>query len=115
MKLNCTTPFHMDRSRICTNDSLGWAAINLHTDIMYNNSCLYPCQFLSNFVVTRSGTKSDQTVFRFKPFVEKYEARYTYGVIDLFAALGGYIGLFLGFSLFQIRDGIVAIIKMISQ
>ena len=116
MKLNCTTPLHLNKSQICKTPKLGFEANRIHERLLRNNSCLYPCKFLSNFVVSKSYRHSSGNVaLRFKPYVQNFKAHHTYTGLDLFAALGGYMGLFLGVSVFHIKDAIVVLIQKIFQ
>lgn len=41
------------------------------------------------------------------------EVKTMYTWIDLFAALGGYLGSFLGVSLFHLRDGFAFILRKV--
>ena len=109
-EIGCTTPFELDRSQVCTNATKGKMAINLRNKYSLNHTCLYPCQYLSDFSFT---TAEGGNWFLFSEFCQVHETRLTYTELDLLAALGGYIGLFLGVSLFHLRDGIVFLIRKI--
>ena len=50
-------------------------------------------------------TEEDRTLnIFFREYIRKSETIYTYTALDLFAAVGGYMGLFLGYSIFQLSD-----------
>ena len=110
-EVGCTTPFDLDRSQVCTNATKGKMAIELYYKYNLNSTCLYPCQYLSDFSFTTA--EGHTNWFLFSEFGQVHETRLTYTELDLLAALGGYIGLFLGVSLFHLRDGIIYVIRKI--
>ena len=115
-KIGCTTPFGNDLENICWNSTKGEQALKLFVDMNMNpRDCLYPCKYLSDFGLTYSPFDMIQdrgrNVFYLRTTVPTYESEYTYTVLDLFAALGGYIGFFLGFSIFQVKDVIIKLLK----
>ena len=115
-KIGCTTPFQEDKSHICTNESLGKKALEIYEEVyqnpkkgVYNPKCMYPCKFLSNFgTVTLSSFMNQHTmtrkVFYFSQHNQSFKSVHTYKALDLFAALGGYIGVFLGVSLLHLKN-----------
>ena len=106
----CTTPFENNLGNICTNKTKGKRALELYYQNELNSTCLYPCRYLSTFTfstddkIIKNGSRQVHIVF--KDYVKENASKYTYTGVDLFAAIGGYIGLFLGFSMFQIKDAI---------
>ena len=113
-KVGCTTPFVQDLSKVCKDVSKEKEAMEIYDKIYMNPPCLYPCKYLSNFGLTFSPFKKDEEkgkeTFYFLRYTQKYKSVYTYNLLDLFAALGGYIGFFLGFSIFHLRDAISKLI-----
>ena len=70
-----------------------------------NKSNPHPCKHLGDFyLLEKSNTVPGYHTFSFSSFLEKLESKYSYQFIDLFADLGGYLGVFLGTSLFQLKD-----------
>ena len=89
--------------------------MKLYHQIHLDLPCLYPCKYLSNFGLTYSPYDSEdggelREIFLLKKYAKQYKSVYTYKALDLFAALGGYIGIFLGFSIFDIRQSITNLI-----
>ena len=120
--IGCTTPFVEDKSNICKNQTLGKKAIDIAQKLYKDKVCAYPCKYLTNFGITSApsaypktpGIKS-KNVFLFGEYGQSYKAMYTYTSLDLFAALGGYIGVFLGVSLFNIKDLIHFGVRLMSK
>ena len=103
-KYDCSTPFGLASRKICMTLNISEYQ-NVFFDIMRNKSNPYPCKYLGNFyMLEKKTTLPGVHVFSFSSFTEKLESRYSYGFIDLFADLGGYLGIFLGTSLFQLKD-----------
>ena len=76
--------------------------------ISFNHSCKFPCEFLGSFNNQKEELLQDQypdvQILSFRGSVEKHQSKYIYTEVDLFAALGGYLGSFLGISLLQFSD-----------
>ena len=102
---------------ICTDNNKIEEALKIQEDMKFNHSCLMPCKFLLDF--TNDGVENpyvDNTHYLlFNSELEKRQAKYIYGIIDLLAALGGYLGSFLGVSLFHLREGFAFLIRKINQ
>lgn len=62
-----------------------------------------------------TGNASRYVIIAFPKYIKLNTSRYSYTLLDLFANIGGYIGLFLGLSIFQIKDGVGFIIKKFNQ
>lgn len=116
----CTTPYGRDLDHICKNSTKAEKAFEFMINEYQasNLSCLYPCRYLSNFIVTYDEEENEwdrQVKFNFKQFGQIYTTKCTYTALDLYAALGGYVGLFLGISLFNIKDGFAYLIQKVVQ
>ena len=76
---------------------------------------MYPCDYLSSFTLNQIVDLSikGETWISFKNFIDSHESRYTFTSLDFFADFGGYLGLFLGFSVLQFRDCVIQIIRKI--
>ena len=112
-KFGCITPFGSKKKKICTNVTIGEKIAKLDD---YSPVCKLSCDHLIDFDISEKHDSPGQMKFRFKEQIRRYESKYTYGLVDLFAALSGYLGSFLGVSLFHLRDGLAyAIRKLISQ
>ena len=80
-------------------------------------SCPYPCKFTRTYFRDKTKLKPDHEnpsslFLRFNKFVKVSKARYSYGGLELLAELGGYVGLFLGISVFHLSDAFSKIVKL---
>ena len=79
--------------------------------------CPYPCKFIkSELMPTRdrcdSCNSANITDMVFDKFIKVTEAKYTYTELELLAEFGGYVGLFLGVSVFQLCQAVSAIFNL---
>ena len=81
----------------------------------YKPACKHPCQYLGNIELSSKETRPGSIILWFKKYVQVFETNYTYGLLDLFAALSGYLGSFLGVSLFHLRDGLAYFIRKLTM
>jgi hypothetical protein len=106
-KIGCTTPFVVNLDHICKdlNNSKKARELyhRLHQKTNKIKDCLYPCKFIK-IAVTPYKTRSDKntTRLKFDKFIKVTKAAYSYTELELLAEFGGYVGLFLGFSVFQV-------------
>ena len=67
--------------------------------------CPYPCTYLKIKMVNSKTSHNDWTSgfgFIFNLFTKKTTAHYTYTELELIAEFGGYVGLFLGYSVLSL-------------
>ena len=78
--------------------------------------CLYPCKFIKIFFQDKiyEDFNVGQVIFYFNKFIRTTKSRYSYGALELLAEFGGYMGLFLGISVFQLKDGFNKLFEIIS-
>ena len=111
--IGCTTPFGLELDNICTKqdemydaNDLFWDAL-LGMDVQVAKECPYPCQFLMNRITTTDYKDENDTANYIRLAFEKYikvtTSTYGYTELELLAELGGYVGLFLGLSVFDLR------------
>ena len=82
--------------------------------IMIKEKWQQPCKFLGNFIlVEKQNSFPERLVIQLNSAVQKIESKYSYQFLDLFADLGGYLGIFLGYSLFQLKDAIAYLMRKI--
>ena len=112
-QFGCITPFGSRKDNVCTNVTIGEKIARLDG---YAPVCKFPCEHLGDIDISSRQIPPGKIKLRFKKNVRRFESKYTYSLVDLFAALSGYLGSFLGVSLFHLRDGLAyAIRKLISQ
>ena len=80
----------------------------MFNDVLYNTieikECSYPCQFLMNWITTTSyNDKARRIVLKFDKYIKVTKSTYGYTELELLAELGGYVGLFLGLSVLDLR------------
>ena len=114
-KIGCTSPFGFDLDNICTETNRSKEAYSLFKDMFYKNNvtkeCQYPCNFSLSWmkpIEEREVSKLDShsTGFidlRFEKYIKVTKSSSAYTELELLAELGGYVGLFLGISVFDLR------------
>ena len=107
-RIGCTTPFGLDLDNICTEQNKSLDATILFWEILNNkkeaNDCPYPCHFLTSQITTTNyNPSSDQIYLKFDKYIKVTTSTYGYTELELLAELGGYVGLFLGLSVFDLR------------
>ena len=76
-----------------------------------NNFCLHPCNFITARAIINSnkigyfvnGKPGTTVTIKFKENIKVYEAYQIYSLLSMIAEIGGYVGMFLGISILQIR------------
>ena len=111
-KVGCTTLFGFNLNSICTDHHLRKEATKMYVDFFGENKntkeCLYPCSFL-NIMLTPQELRhknSNRTSFFFEEYIKVSTSSFTYTELELLAELGGYVGLFMGLSVFDLRHAI---------
>ena len=110
-KFGCTSPFgHIDYLiNICKDNNTGKQAFEmfeeLDEDALYIPECPYPCGFLKLSATTTQLRGDEKSItIRFGQYIKITEAYYSYTELELIAEFGGYVGLFLGISVFDINQ-----------
>ena len=109
----CTAPYVRDPIRICTKERDIYAASKIATNLISNgeHGCLNPC----HWVTVDLGAKNYQTDnlnnftsddyalldLYFLPTATQNREKLLYTILHLFAEIGGYLGLLLGYSMFS--------------
>ena len=105
-----TVPFHQpkvnDHLNVCSEDKVGkeaFAMFKFYFAKMSNiTECPYPCTYLKTKMINTKTMPGDGYTsvfgFTFNLFTKKTSAYYTYTELELIAEFGGYVGLFLGYS-----------------
>ena len=111
-RIGCTTPFGLDLDNICTDQNKSLEAASLFwefsADMNEVKECEYPCNFLMNWVTTtgyknKTSSGYDGIQLGFDKYIKVTTSTYGYTKLELLAELGGYVGLFLGLSVFDLR------------
>ena len=108
-KFGCTTPFGSLQDNICKDNTTGKQALDLFHKLLnkrhFIEECLYPCEFLKLFVISVHGRENENSFkLDFNQYIKVTEAYYSYTELELIAEFGGYVGLFLGISVFDINQ-----------
>ena len=105
---NCTVPWVLKSSRICTKphdiNTTFWIAWNRVTN--QKKDCMIPCHSLQVTVGGKNYQNTTKTkgylYLYFAPRVPKSTEHFLYTFLSLIAEIGGYVGLLLGYSLFNL-------------
>ena len=94
---------------ICTENQKSEKAMQLYKDMMAKRftmkECPYPCTFIKTIFTDKNPRySSEKSRFRFSKLIKVTKSRYSYGELELLAEFGGYVGLFLGISVFNLKD-----------
>ena len=93
---------------ICTNHTEGEGAAKLYNNLFKKRfkikECPYPCNFLKTTFGNRVAQKDLSFYLKFNRFIKTTKSYYAYGELELLAEFGGYVGLFLGYSVLSLTD-----------
>ena len=116
-KIGCTTPFGVNlvgHYIICTEKDAMIKAINLFKNMTESElkECPYPCKFLKVMATpsrarAEKHDKNGKMILTFDKYIRVTNAEYSYTELELFAEFGGYVGLFLGMSVFHLSAELV--------
>ena len=113
-KFGCSSPFghigYLDN--ICTDNTTGKQAFEMFEKLdderFYVPECPYPCNFIRlSATTTKSRTAATTKKYikiYFRQYVKVTEVYFSYTGLELIAEFGGYVGLFLGISVFDINQ-----------
>ena len=108
-KANCTWPFVKNKSHICTEEDSAKKAWKIGRKGPTKSNCLSPCNYLKamSIPIRKDMVEKIQILqFLFPESIRVQRAYYAYSGVSLIAEIGGYVGLFLGWSLYQITDAV---------
>ena len=110
--VGCTTPFLPEKSKICTNSSEAVKALAIGDDIftdmrllekMCPRSCVEVYVFEGEKQEEEKHHQAGTLSLQFSQFVKVYKSYWAYEGLEMIAEVGGYVGLFLGVSVNQIK------------
>ena len=124
-KIGCVTPFGITKDNICKDPAKSREAFKLFSEYrIYGRSnkslaCLKPCSFLS-IKLSKSNEKLTETnhgklTFFFEEIIQETSSYYSYGSREFIAEIGGYVGLFIGASVYQLADLFENIIRKLKS
>ena len=115
--IGCVNPFGIAKDKICKDNENAKKAFKLYrrfqneySDIK-NISCVDPCSYMSIKIIKVSKTEEVSKTegngllrLTFNKKIQETVAYYSYDDLSFIAEIGGYVGLFLGASIYQIAD-----------
>ena len=118
-EVGCTTPFGINIENICTDTNKSKEAIKLYNQMISKRQsirkCDYPCQFIRstfmNLKMNKNATASQTFTLEFDKYIKVTRAYYSYTGLELIAEFGGYVGLFLGMSVFHLSEAFEKIVN----
>ena len=118
-EVGCTSPFGINIDNICTDTNKSKEAIKLYNQMIDKRQsikkCEYPCQYTrSTFMIlkmNKNATKSQTFTLEFDKYIKVTRAYYSYTGLELIAEFGGYVGLFLGMSVFHLSEAFEKIVN----
>ena len=122
LKVGCSVPYGFNISNVCIDGKQSNKAMDLYNKLASKSytiqSCPYPCKFTRTYFKDKRkwkrNNKNPSSLFlRFNKFIKVSKARYSYGRLELLAELGGYVGLFLGISVFHLSDAFQKIVQVL--
>ena len=113
--IGCTTPFGVNINNICSEQTKSKQALDLFIKLVDKKfrikECPYPCTIVRSLIKpgaprpsNTNGLANKYVHLNFDKFIKVTKARYSYTELELLAEFGGYVGLFLGLSVFSIHQ-----------
>ena len=117
--IGCVTPFGITKENICQDEQVAKRAFQLYNEFrnhygdLKNVSCLEPCSYMNIKIMKAYETKGFKVrvdkgqglvLLSFNGWVHETVAYYSYDELSFIAEIGGYVGLFLGASIYQTAD-----------
>ena len=115
-RIGCVSPFGITKDNICQDEQDAKKAFQLYKTFRYNHrdlkilSCLEPCSYMSVKIIKASEMETvgkeekGVVLLHFNEQVHETVAYYSYDELSFIAEIGGYVGLFLGASMYQTAD-----------
>ena len=118
-QFGCTSPWGSNKDHICSNQTIGLQAHALYKQYFSYKTAnrLNECPKSCNTLKLRAGNERVEThiypikglassllEFKFSDLITVTNEYYAYIWLNLIAEAGGYVGLFLGYSVFHITD-----------
>ena len=106
----CTSPFGLNLDNICKDPNIGLNYISQDMmdfeNVKYpHHNCSHPCTYMKvksiESHIDLDGS-SNMLYLNFQGAVTVMRSQYSYNMLSMIAEIGGYVGLFLGYSVLQI-------------
>ena len=122
-EIGCTTPSGLNWNNICKDTNKSIQAFKLFYKLNDNRmnieKCLFPCHYskisVTPLIIRRKempkSKMKDQMQLIFDKYIKVTQSSISYTGLELLAELGGYVGLFLGLSVFDLKHAIYKIIN----
>ena len=120
----CTVPFGLGKENICKDSKKGKVVLKNFTDFIHatkqhRTSCLAPCGFVKTKAIVTRDIMFDEDILQndtilqiyFDEYIKTTEEYPTYTFLSIVAQVGGYVGLFLGWSFNQVINPLVLWLK----
>ena len=123
--IGCVSPFGITKDNICEDDQVAKKAYYFYKRFKNQYldskklSCLEPCTYMSVKIIKATSLEKVSTdeigklLLHFNGQVHETVAYYSYDDLSFIAEIGGYVGLFLGASMYQTADLFDTIIRNI--
>ena len=82
-------------------------------DRFHIKECPYPCKSTKINMESKMDLEYPVMQFEFNKFIKTTKSRYAYRELEFLAEFGGYVGLFLGISVFHLREVFQGLIHII--
>ena len=121
-EIGCVTPFGRRKDNICKDDNKSIEAFKLYNNFMKNGirwknlSCFEPCSNLGIKIINGkeyNNSKDPRLELYFNEYIHETINYYSYDDLSFLAEVGGYVGLFLGVSVYQIADLLATVPKIL--
>ena len=107
----CTTPFGVNKTNICTNQTTAKQVLKMYNDIWkQDTSCKVPCKRYSINPIKLNEHDNHkrygytEVKLQLEDGVVMSEEIFLYSILSMIAEVGGYVGLFLGVSVYQLTE-----------
>ena len=109
----CTTPFGIDKTNICANQTTAQQVLKMYKNIWYKNNtaCKVPCKRYSINPIKLKDQNNTHEPYGYTKVrlylddgVVMSEEIFLYSILTMIAEVGGYVGLFLGVSVYQLAE-----------
>ena len=120
----CTVPFGLGKGKICKDSEEGKIVLKNFTDYIdatkrHKTNCLAPCRFLKTKAIKTRDFELDEDIVKnntilqiyFDDYIKTTEEYPMYTFLSMIAQVGGYVGLFLGWSVNQVVNPLISWLK----